>query len=686
VTADTADVFDAAAAEFATRAHQAAGKFDGDPGEARLLLELMRDDLGLAAPGDLGPGDLRSLLGSYSRQFTARDRDDAAEVIAAARGLLEFLAETGRIAGVSRLKSELDEIEPGFLDAAGEFEDGEFEDGAALREAFGLPERLPAIRLPDPPELATAARHSTLLGRARALAIWAGGKELTDDGMLARPDLLAAARLLDIPVPEGADSIADVAELAQLWHLSCGVFFLDDEGERAAADESLRDWPDGDDDAVLDVWCAALGHLCGYSLEIDDGSGKSGLGLGAVGGGLSIALFVARWAGLPRDECRSLVSELAVAEMSAAAGRRALAAWTRAHGDPTDLLLGRLAGHGAVEVDGEVVRLSRLGMWQLREELAGVVDMPLLVPADEMTAADLVDFGLSAPEDELAAEQQAWLAARPAADAVRELLAVGASGGAAERMTAASLAQAAGPDGEPLWREALGNPVLCPYAKLALNELAGHDPAADPLPGLDLVAADAAWLLGDTVLAMADAADADELAGVLREALPPGSEEQIFEVMWRSANPAARQHSRCSGGSTRTRRSPKLPGRPRTRRRRRRGVTDSGRDRCGRHEGRKILACCQFSVRLAWLGDSRGPRAGGGQAGPTSGQMTGQLGRRRREPAAGRPRRGWSGRARAGGNRRGGRELRQRGLAALPRDHAGPGTAPARVRPRGPAH
>jgi hypothetical protein len=40
---------------------------------------------------------------------------------------------------------------------------------------------------------------------------------------------------------------------------------------------------------------------------------------------------------------------------------------------------------------------------------------------------------------------------------------------------------------------------------------------------------------------MADAADADELAGVLREALPPGSEEQIFEVMWRSANPAARQ-------------------------------------------------------------------------------------------------------------------------------------------------
>src|ERR1035441_9315281 len=66
----------------------------------------------------------------------------------------------------------------------------------------------------------------------------------------------------------------------------------------------------------------------------------------------------------------------------------------------------------------------------------------------------------------------------PRARAARALLRVGAGGGAAERMPAASLAQAAGPDGEPLWREALGNPVLWPYAKLARHEV-GRAPISE---------------------------------------------------------------------------------------------------------------------------------------------------------------------------------------------------------------
>ncbi len=253
-----------------------------------------------------------------------------------------------------------------------------------------------------------------------------------------------------------------------------------------------------------------------------------------------MALFLARGGGMQRGECRSLVNELATVDLTPARAEKTRAAWLRAHGEMADLLLNRLSHHGAVEVGGDVARLTPLAMWQMREELADTMEIPLLPAAAQMTAADLVAFGVDAPKDELVREQQAWLEVRPAAEAARELLRVAADGGPAERMTGASLATAVGVAAEPLWRAALDDPVLGAYAKVALNQIAGHDPTADPLPGLEIGPDEAASMLGDTLMAMSEAIEGEELADVVCQAVRPGREEQLFELMWRSANPAAR--------------------------------------------------------------------------------------------------------------------------------------------------
>jgi hypothetical protein len=581
------DAFDTMADEFARWAKERPGAADGDLDEARLLLALMRDYLDLAGPGDLGPGDLRSLLLEiYPRKVTVLNRQDAAATTLVVRDLLRFMAATGRVRSVARLERELDEIEPVFLDtlmdpagwgmarsittamaadgvdlsdesAVSQWiasynahqdlgEPGEedlfgddAERAAAIKDAFGLPDRLPAVRLPEDGALASAARESRLLASARALAAWADGRELTADGDLVPADLAAAAQLLGIEVPSGAARLGEVPGLRQAWDLACCVYLADHDGQVARAGEARDDWPDGDDDAVLDVWAAAFGHLCGHSLAIDgqDDDLAAELSLDGAGAGLVMALFLARGEGMPRSECRSLAHELAAGELSPARARKARDAWNLAHGEMADLLLGRCRDHGAVEFDGDVVRLTPLAMWQMCEQLADIVEIPVLPPPAEMTAADLVAFGLEADSDELARERQAWLAGRPAADAARELLGVAAHGGPGERMMGASLAAAVGAAAGPLWREALGDPALAAYAKIALNEIAGRDPALDPLPGLEVGPEELVCVLADSIMATSGALDSADLAELVRGAVPPGQEEQVLELMGRSASP-----------------------------------------------------------------------------------------------------------------------------------------------------
>ena len=205
------DPVEATLARFSRWAGKTTRELSGDPvldvGELRLLLDLMRNHLGIDDPADLGRGDIEELLLSvYPRKVTVLDREDTADTVPALRDLLAFLAETGAVPGqaVRRLEGELDEVAPRFADAvmdparwgmassfaramaadgvdfgdsaavdrwiarynagsdagavrdrlpagAGDANDwgldGEDDDDYGLKEGFGLPDRLPAMRL-----------------------------------------------------------------------------------------------------------------------------------------------------------------------------------------------------------------------------------------------------------------------------------------------------------------------------------------------------------------------------------------------------------------------------------------------------------------------------------------------------------------------------------------------------------
>jgi hypothetical protein len=165
------------------------------------------------------------------------------------------------------------------------------------------------------------------------------------------------------------------------------------------------------------------------------------------------------------------------------------------------------------------------------------VEIPVLPPTDQMTAADLVAAADGLDEEEFDAETTAWLELRAPDVAASELLAVAADGGPAERLLAVGAAQKLGAAAEPAWRDSLGRPELRPYAKIALTQIAGGDPGATILPGLEPEPADIAWMLTDTLAATCD--DPDELPQQIRDSIPPGQEQQAFDAISLSPHPDA---------------------------------------------------------------------------------------------------------------------------------------------------
>ena len=90
------DPVDATLARFSRWAGKTTRELSGDPGvnvgELRLLLDLMRNHLGIDDPADLGRGDIEKLLLSvYPRKVTVMDREEAEDTVPAMRDLLAFL-------------------------------------------------------------------------------------------------------------------------------------------------------------------------------------------------------------------------------------------------------------------------------------------------------------------------------------------------------------------------------------------------------------------------------------------------------------------------------------------------------------------------------------------------------------------------------------------------------------------
>ena len=545
------------------------GDPDADAEELRLLLGLLHDHIGVDDPADLGPGDLSELLLLvYPRKVTAPDAGGTAGTVPALRDLLKFLADTGALApaAANRLGRELEEAAPRFADAVAnskdwdddDLEDFDLEDDFdlgdddfSLKEAFGLADRLPAIRLPPEPELAAMSRAAPLLGRARGLVDWlAPGRDIPEQLELTAHDTIAAAHALGIQVPGKADSMRDVPELAQLWDTAIDAGFLDLDlaGDRAEPGADMALWPGGTDEEVLEVWSTTLPSVVNRledDAEFDDRVGGL-LDFSGVGWALMVLLFLAGGKGLPIREASELIREIATDELAPGQAEDDWQAWTQAHGDPGEYLLGMLRELSAISlpdqasdegVEGPVARLTPLGAWAMRELLIeDDVEIPLLPPSDQMTAPELL-AAADLPEEEFEAEIAAWLRLRAPDVAAVELLAAASDGDPVERLLAVAAVQKLGAVAEPAWRDALARAELRPYAKIALTEIAGGEPGVTVLPGLEPEAADLAWMLTDTLAATSG--DPDELQQQMRDAIPAGQEQQAFDLISVSSHPDA---------------------------------------------------------------------------------------------------------------------------------------------------
>ncbi|HEU5474610.1 MAG TPA: hypothetical protein VFV67_28520 [Actinophytocola sp.] len=409
-------------------------------------------------------------------------------------------------------------VEPsGEDDAEDDF--AEYEE-VSFKELFGLPDRLPPLRLPPDEDLAAAARESRLLALAHRLAGWVGERRpVTPLGEPA--DCADAARAVGIEATGPVERLGDVPELAHLWELAESVELIDIGDEEVTPGVAGPVWPDGDDEDVLDIWATALAVVM-TSLDLDaDLHGEEELDFYGSGPAVLMAMFLARNAGVPYAELTELVRESAVGPAPARWD-----AWVAEHGDPTRVLLARLEELGAVRLDEEDARLTPLAQWAMWAQLMdGDVEVPLLPPVEEMTAAELVAAAEGFTEEELAAETAAWLDLRTPEQAAEELLSAAAEGDPADRMYATSVVTSRiGDPAEPHWRAALDDPRLRAYAKLALAQ----QPSSEDL----------AWLLTD-VLATTAVDEPEEIARQLAEAVPAGKEQEVFDLMWRLPHPWA---------------------------------------------------------------------------------------------------------------------------------------------------
>lgn len=412
-------------------------------------------------------------------------------------------------------------------------------DELSLKEAFGLPDALPPLRLPSDAELAVAARAVPMLGKLAALASWVGeaGRAVDADAQLSSTDQADALSVLHV----------SAERFGYLWKYAGAVDWIEEaaDGGRVTIGETAQEWADGDDGAVsawaatfaavlTEAMCAAAENATDRPADID---------FHVPGASVALLFFMARREGLTLAEISEVVAESATADL-APRDAKAWGAFARAHGDPALVLVDQLTELGAVTAPApqdEAIRLTPLGLREMRLQFTDAgVDVPLLPDnLAEMTAAELIAMADGVTDDEFEAESAAWLEARDPRDAAADLLGVGAAGDPTDRLLVVALVNELGPDAEPAWRDGLDTLEVRPYAKAALAILTD----ADQLPA-DLApdAGDLAWMATDLLAIACDDedTDADELAEALTETLPPDGDVPAFlDLISRGHHPDA---------------------------------------------------------------------------------------------------------------------------------------------------
>jgi hypothetical protein len=440
-------------------------------------------------------------------------------------------------------------------------DDGDFDFADIdIKEALGLPDALPPIRLLPLPELAAQARTALVTRELALIADWVGkdGRPVDEAGDLTSDGLAEAVMTLGICEED----------LAFLWEYALAVEWLvfDSEDEdRVVPGETAEDWASGEDERVFAAWASTLAAVLGETLELygpdldvdvdededEDEEDEPEFDFAGQGMALAILLFLARREGLAVDEFAEVLWENAAGghdeddEEAHEEIAEARAEWESAYGDAARLLLDKLKETLAVTEDDELVRLTPLALAALHEQLVEAgVEIPLLPQtAAELSGTELLAMAGGVTDAEFEAEVDGWTAARGTDPAARELLDLAADAEPGERMLAVAAVTRIGEPAEPAWRYSLTVPQVRAYAKVALAQLSGVSPDGDgpaDLPAeLELTPEDLAWVATD-LLALAideEYPDPGYLAVSFREAVPAGREQMLFDGMARSAHP-----------------------------------------------------------------------------------------------------------------------------------------------------
>ncbi|MFC4535380.1 hypothetical protein [Sphaerisporangium dianthi] len=515
-----------------------------DADEVRLLCDYASDYLDVSELADFTPGTFEQLLlDIYPRKVIAPP-ESAAETVAAARTLVDFLLDSGEIGTkmAARMRAKIDEIapempgaladtskfgmaksifgamgadeaDPTALDAAGAPGSGEDPLGVPLHRLRGVTadddcecpgcSPLPAVRLAPPEEVARAAREVGLLRDAHHVVGWMrdGGRTPTVRGALRVRDAARITKELGVAAP------------ATAWHLAVALGLVEVSGAAMTVTRAFRPLPSREDHDVLDLWARTVAFVTDGPADIT-GSAEFDHELYAV-----------------HDMLYRLQAPMAVGALREHLDE----AWAggRPGGDDPgelDAALEVLAHCGTVERDEDTVRLTPHGLWGLRETFTRM-GMPAPVAPDpaEGDATGLIDALVGGiPAQQAERDIAAWLARRSPQEAAGELLGGVRAQAAARRGVAVTIIDRLGPDAEAAVRPFLDDAELRPHAV--------HWLAARDLPAPALTHEEALWASVDTLAVAMPATEDDHerFAGTLALAAPPA---HVIEEMWQVDHP-----------------------------------------------------------------------------------------------------------------------------------------------------
>jgi len=326
--------------------------------------------------------------------------------------------------------------------------------------------------------------------RAMALAGWladSGPRPVTGREVLRKPDVAAAAAVIGVKAPQTLRSAADVPDLHHAWLLARAAGLVAITGGKAVARSVALPDKGGD---ILSAWLDSL--LACAAAEYGPRS-------------------------VPDDILLSLLA--IVAEDPA---DRRVQGWEQRRSSWWTLLY----DFGAIAGGPEITPLGRWAMEQLDDRRP--------VMPEELTAAQmlmrLTRFDESLRRD-LAWE---WMAGRDAEEAVREILRAASSMSPRMRWLAADVAEVAGEQALPAWREALNEPLLATHARCALIAWADAPELTD---------AEQLWLAVEAAAAGLEERGPDEALCCLWERVPGADIDDRLVAIRSSDHPAVAEVS-----------------------------------------------------------------------------------------------------------------------------------------------